>query len=122
MKTVSQRPTPVLRAVPIRLYGTSSIMVIREALSSSELSSPVELQALRNQLQQSLQSVEGQIGQSVTSVPWVVRAANAGAVAASGLSGTLSAVRLPAGVSANEQATFGSIQTDGNGFEVGVKP
>jgi len=51
-----------------RLRCEGAVKAIREALASSQLSSPLDLQARRTQLQQDLQVVEAQIGQARTSV------------------------------------------------------
>jgi len=51
-----------------RLRCEGAVKAIREALTSSQLSSPLELQARRNQLQQNLQAVEAHIGQARTTV------------------------------------------------------
>jgi len=51
-----------------RLRCEGAVKAIREALTASELSSPMELQARRNQLQQELQSVEAKIGQARATV------------------------------------------------------
>ena len=56
----------VIREERLRCEG--AVKAIREALTSSQLSSPLELQARRNQLKQNLQSVETQIGQARTNV------------------------------------------------------